>query len=79
VFKLIELNPRNWQQNALAERCNVNFPLAQYQDLTGEVSTHGAAYEQHVKWVNVTADLDSFRVYRRRGELDLHEWVHLLD
>jgi hypothetical protein len=79
VFKLIELNPRYRQQNALAECCNVNFPLAPYEDLTGEVSTHGSACEQDVKWVNVTADLDSFRVYRRRGELDLRGWVHLLD
>lgn len=78
VLKLIELNPRYWQQNALAERCNVNFPLAQYLDLTGEVSPQGAAYEQHVKWVNVSADLDSFRVYRRRGELDLRAWLRSL-
>lgn len=79
VFKLIELNPRYWQQNALAERCNVNFPLAQYQDLTGEVSNRASAYDQHVKWVNVTADLDSFRVYRRRGELDLRAWLQSLE
>ena len=32
-LKLIELNPRYWQQAALAERCGVNFPLAQYLDL----------------------------------------------
>ena len=78
ALKLIELNPRYWQQNALAERCNVNFPLAQYQDLTGEIAAQTAAYEQHVKWVNVTADLDSFRLYRRRGELDFRTWLRSL-
>jgi predicted ATP-grasp superfamily ATP-dependent carboligase len=74
-LKLIELNPRYWQQNALAERCNVNFPVAQYMDLTGEVPAQAAAYEQNVKWVNMAADLDSFRVYRQRGELDLGAWI----
>ena len=78
VLKLIELNPRYWQQNALAERCNVNFPLAQYLDLTGEVPAQAAEYEQHVKWVNVWADLDSFRVYRRRGELNFGTWLRSL-
>lgn len=74
-LKLIELNPRYWQQNALAERCGVNFPLAQYLDLTGEVPAQATSYEQHVKWLNVFADLDSFRVYRRRGELTFRDWV----
>ncbi len=77
-LKLIELNPRYWQQNALAERCNVNFPLAQYLDLTGEVPPQAAAYEQHVKWLNVMADLDSFRVYRQRGELSFGAWIRSL-
>jgi len=77
-LKLIELNPRYWQQNSLAERCNMNFPLAQYMDLTGEVSPQPAAYEQHVKWVNMTADFDSFRVYRQRGELSLGAWMRSL-
>jgi len=74
-LKLIELNPRYWQQNALAERCGVNFPLAQYLDLTGEVPAQATSYEQHVKWLNVFADLDSFRVYRRRGELTFGSWI----
>ena len=77
-LKLIELNPRYWQQNALAERCNVNFPLAQYLDLTGEVPAQTAAYEQNVKWVNLIADMESFRVYRKRGELNFGAWVRSL-
>lgn len=77
-LKLIELNPRYWQQNALAERCNVNFPLAQYLDLTGEVPPQSAAYEPNVKWVNMTADFDSFRVYREQGELSFSAWIQSL-
>jgi D-aspartate ligase len=77
-LKLIELNPRYWQQNALAERCQVNFPLAQYMDLTGELPAQSATYEQNVKWVNMAADLDSFRVYRQRGELSFGAWIRSL-
>lgn len=77
-LKLIELNPRYWQQNALAERCNVNFPLAQYLDLTGKVPAQAASYEQAVKWVNMMADFDSFRVYRQRGELSFVAWMRSL-
>ena len=77
-LKLIELNPRYWQQNALAERCTVNFPLAQYLDLTGGVPPQEAAYEQNVKWLNMAADLDSFRHYRQRGELDFGAWIRSL-
>jgi predicted ATP-grasp superfamily ATP-dependent carboligase len=78
-LKLIELNPRYWQQNALAERCKVNFPLAQYLDSTGEVPAQATDYERNVKWVNMTADFDAFRVYRQRGELTLRAWIRSLD
>lgn len=74
-LKLIELNPRYWQQAALAERCGVNFPLAQYLDLTAGVPAQATRYEEHVKWLNFFADMDSFRVYRRRGELTFRAWI----
>ncbi len=77
-LKLIELNPRFWQQNALAARCGVDFALAQYQDLTGEVSPQTTDYERDVKWLNLFADLDSFRLYRQRGEINFGRWIREL-
>jgi predicted ATP-grasp superfamily ATP-dependent carboligase len=77
-LKLIELNPRYWQQNALAARCHVDFPLAQYQDLVGIVPAQEGEYETNVKWLNLFADLDSFRVYRQRGELTFGGWMREL-
>lgn len=77
-LKLIELNPRYWQQNSLAERCKINFPMAEYLDLIGEMPAPTTDYEPHVKWVNMTADFDAFRVYRRRGELGVGDWIQSL-
>jgi D-aspartate ligase len=77
-LKLIELNPRYWQQNALASRCDVDFPLAQYQDLIGVLTPQEGEYEKNVKWLNVFADLDSFRAYRQRGELTFGRWLREL-
>jgi len=77
-LKLIELNPRYWQQNALAERCHMNFPLAQYLDLTGNAPAQVTAYQQNVKWLNVFQDWDSFRDYRQRGELTFISWLRSL-
>lgn len=77
-LKLIELNARYWQQNALAERCGMSFPIAQYQDLTSEAPAAANEYDANVKWLNALADFDSFRVYRRRGTLDSSAWIRSL-
>lgn len=77
-LKLIELNPRYWQQNALAERCGMNFPLACYLDLTGNTPASVTAYQQGVKWVNVVDDWESWRIYRQRGALTFTGWLRSL-
>jgi len=75
-LKLIELNPRYWQQNGLAARCGMNFPLTDYLEQTGGCPEPVADYRCGVKWVNLYSDLDSFREYRRRGELSFTQWLH---
>jgi D-aspartate ligase len=77
-LKLIELNPRYWQQLALAERCGVNLPLVHYLDLTGQDPPESMTYLSGVKWQNLHRDIDSFREYRRRGELSTLEWLRSL-
>ncbi|MBP2675193.1 MAG: carbamoyl-phosphate synthase chain, binding domain protein [Deltaproteobacteria bacterium] len=74
-LKLIELNPRYWQQNGLPDRCGMNFPLINYLDLVGEEPKPVSAYRPGVKWVNIYCDIESFREYRRRGELSWKEWL----
>ena len=74
-LKLIELNPRYWQQNGLAEKCGMNFPFMNYRDLTAGMPQPILHYKCGVKWINVQADFDSFREYRRRRELSFIQWV----
>lgn len=77
-LRLIELNPRYWQQNGLAEKCGMNFPLVNFLDLTGATQDPAVNYLDGIKWVNVYCDLKSFLGYRARGELSLTEWLHSL-
>lgn len=74
-FKLIEMNTRYWQQIALAERCGVNFPLLEYNDLRGVANEPITAYRTGVKWVNIHSDLETFRDLRRVGQLTLSQWL----
>lgn len=78
LLKLIELNPRYWQQNGLADGCGMSFPLMEYLDVTGCEPKAIHDYKVGVKWLNVYRDLESFREYRKRGELSLRRWLHSL-
>jgi predicted ATP-grasp superfamily ATP-dependent carboligase len=77
-LKLIELNPRYWQQNGLSEKSGMNFPLMNYLDLTGQDPDPIFDYRQGIKWVNIYSDFDSFREYRHRGQLSAIQWLHSL-
>ena len=74
-LKLIELNPRYWQQVALAEKCGMNFPLVNYLDLLGKRPTGTGEFCVGIKWVNIFCDIDSYREYRERGTLSFKEWL----
>jgi len=77
-LKLIELNPRYWQQNGLAEKCGMNFPLTDFMELTGCEPKAILKYRTGIKWVNVYSDIESFREYRQKGLLSVMEWLHSL-
>jgi len=74
-FKLIELNPRYWQQNALAEKCGMNFPLFEYRELTGGEPRGSHEYRSGIKWVNIFSDIESFREIRKRGRFSIMQWA----
>lgn len=75
---LVELNPRYWQQNALAERCGMNFPLMNYLDVTGAAPRAAVDYAAGVKWINIYDDVESFESYQKEGELSTGEWLNSL-
>ena len=77
-FKLIELNPRYWQQNALADKCGMNFPLMDYYELTNREPKAIDEYRSGIKWVNIHSDFESFREYRQRGQLSFMQWLRTL-
>lgn len=74
-LKLIEINPRYWQQNALAERCGLNFPLVNYLDVTEQNVRAQESFETNIKWLNIYMDFDSFSAYRREGSITFPQWL----
>ena len=73
-LKLIEINPRYWQQNFLATACGMNFPHINYCDLTGVPTSCPTAFKTGIKWVNRYMDADSFLKYRKEGHLTFRAW-----
>ena len=77
-FKMIELNPRYWQQNILADFCGMNFPLMQYLDLTGQEPVAIDEFKEQIKWINICGDIKSYWDYRKLDDLKLKEWLESL-
>lgn len=73
-LKLIEINPRYWQQNYLATYCGINFPLINYNDLTDRPAIKPDIVKSGVKWVNPYMDFDSFLGYRKEKRLTFKAW-----
>lgn len=78
-LKLIEINPRYWQQNYLSTACGINFPYQNYLDLLKEDSGSSADFEPGVKWVNRYMDFDSFLKYRKEGSITFSSWRKSLE
>lgn len=77
-LKLIELNPRYWQQNSLAPTCGVNFPLIQYLDLTDQPVDMTFDFKAGIKWVNIYSDFNSYLAYRKESTLNFKQWLKSL-
>ena len=73
-LKLIELNPRYWQQNSLATACGMNFPLIDYLEITSQNPIAATDFKKNIKWVNRYMDFGSFIQYHKEGELTFREW-----
>ena len=73
-LKLIEINPRYWQQNYLSTACGMNFPYLNYLDLLQESPNPVNDFIAGIKWVNRYMDFDSFLKYRREGCLSFSGW-----
>lgn len=76
ILKLIEINPRYWQQNYLSTYCGINFPLINFNDLNSVESKMSTDYQTNVKWINRQLDFDSFLKYRKEKRLNYKQWRH---
>jgi predicted ATP-grasp superfamily ATP-dependent carboligase len=74
-FKLLELNPRFWQQNIQAACAGVNFPYINYLDCIGEKVDPSFSFKENIRWLDAVADLQSFVINRKRGDISFLEWV----
>jgi predicted ATP-grasp superfamily ATP-dependent carboligase len=73
-LKLIELNPRYWQQNFLSTECGINFPFINWSDLYNKRIPTENVFKTGIKWINRYLDFDSFLSYNRKGELSFWNW-----
>ena len=65
-FKLIEINSRYWQQNALADFCGINFPLIDYLHATGQKFFMDDSYTINKKYLNLGLSIKSFKMYEKK-------------
>lgn len=77
-LKLIELNPRYWQQNGLSTACGINFPYIDYLLQTGNIILPIKSFKKGIKWVNIYSDFSSFIDYRKENNLTLLKWFESL-
>lgn len=78
TFKLIELNPRYWQQNSLAEAGGINIAYADYCSAAGIKNPEFGPQLNGKVWVNIYMDFSSFRGYKEEGSLTLKSWMKSL-
>jgi predicted ATP-grasp superfamily ATP-dependent carboligase len=74
-FKLVEMNARTGQTNALQSAAGVPLVLFQYYDLIGHALPEVVDYPDGVLWWDSLNDLDSFWRLQSRGEITLLHWL----
>jgi len=74
-LKLIEINPRYWQQNSLADFCGMNFPLMDYLEAAGQSPGKIEFFRENLKWVNLYLDFTSYLAYKKEGEITFSKWL----
>ena len=73
-LKLIEINSRYWQQNALADFCGMNFPLIDYLEATGQDPNPIEDFVEGYKYVSLYTDYKSYKEYKKNGEMTFSQW-----
>ena len=77
-LKLIELNPRYWQQNYQATACGINFPLIQYQSVDERVDT-SKTYIKDLVWMNRAMVARALSHYLKKGLVHFRKRIKILN
>jgi D-aspartate ligase len=76
-LKLIEINPRYWQQNSLGDFCGMNFPLMDYKEATNQFPDPIKDFKENYLWINFfELEINSFIEYKKVGEITFYKWLH---
>lgn len=74
-LKLIEINTRYWQQNALADFCGYNFPFVDYLESTNQRQIIPDKFDIDKVWINPLLNYKSLLQYRKKNELTIRDWI----
>jgi len=74
-FKLMELNPRFWQQNIQATIAGVDFPFINYLDCMGIAMNPSLEFKTDINYVDVIMDLMSYLNHKHDGGRHLFQWA----
>lgn len=77
-LKLIELNPRYWQQNYQATACGVNFPLIQYDANNDSQNSENLHFEEGIIWMNRLLTARALVAYFDKGMSEFIKRFHLV-
>lgn len=78
-LKLIELNPRYWQQNYQATACGVNFPMTQYLGSREFDESKPSTYKVGLIWMNRLLVARALVYYLKKGWSNFMERYQLLN
>ncbi len=75
LFKLMEVNARNYQWQHLATLCGANLAHVAYQDVLGQTQRPVQATVYGKRWVLATTDLMVTPREMLRGQISLRDWL----
>jgi D-aspartate ligase len=75
IFKMVEMNARTGQTNALQAAAGIPLVLFMYNDLVGRPLPEVSDYPDGLRWWDSMNDAESFWRLKRRGEITFLQWA----
>lgn len=78
TYKLIELNPRIWQQNAQSASAGVDFAYINYLDCIGEDVTPALEFTENICYLDIFHDFRSFHRGKKSKIGAFFQWIKMV-